>query len=134
MTQLEIVLGAIGPTKSSFNDICRALGPDRPERGDKRGWCDLFDTIRKAENDGFVEISYGLIGSIDGAVLTEAGMIELKRLEDGGVHIHTEYNPHAGWCATDDNYDGAPDSNSPIGYGDTERSAIVDLKERLGVS
>lgn len=32
------------------------------------------------------------------------------------------------WTAVDDcTYDGAPDSNCPIGYGPTEQDAIVDL-------
>lgn len=36
-----------------------------------------------------------------------------------------------GWIATDENYDGAPDSNSPIGIGFTEQAALDDLLEQL---
>ena len=80
---LRNTLGAIGSTEeSTFSEICRGLGEDRPEKGDKRGWCDLFDTIRKAENDGLVEISYGRAGEIEGAILTEAGVAELRRLRE----------------------------------------------------
>lgn len=36
------------------------------------------------------------------------------------------------WSATDqDTYDGADDSNCPIGRGPTERAAINDLVEQL---
>ena len=35
------------------------------------------------------------------------------------------------WCAYDDDtYDGAEDSNCPIGYGATEQAAIDDLMEQ----
>lgn len=37
------------------------------------------------------------------------------------------------WSAVDeDTYDGAEDSNCPIGYGETEVEAIADLLEQLG--
>ena len=36
------------------------------------------------------------------------------------------------WCAVDDDtYDGAPDSNCPVGYGATKEEAIEDLRNRL---
>jgi hypothetical protein len=36
------------------------------------------------------------------------------------------------WCATLDDYDGAPDAGpQPIGYGATEEAAIADLKMQL---
>ena len=34
-----------------------------------------------------------------------------------------------GWCATYPSYDGAPDSNCPMGYGPTPEDAAVDLIE-----
>lgn len=33
------------------------------------------------------------------------------------------------WCATFDDYDGAEDSNHPVGFGRTEAEAIADLIE-----
>ena len=34
-----------------------------------------------------------------------------------------------GWCATYPSYDGAPDSNCPMGYGPSPQDAAVDLIE-----
>lgn len=48
--------------------------------------------------------------------------------------IETHYDPkpipsrNFDWTATFDNYDGAPDSHCPVGYGRTEAEAIEDLK------
>ena len=36
-----------------------------------------------------------------------------------------------GWLAVTDNYDGAPDSDHPIGRGDSEESAKEDLLDKL---
>lgn len=36
------------------------------------------------------------------------------------------------WAATDINYDGADDSNCPVGRGPTEQAAITDLIDQLG--
>lgn len=53
------------------------------------------------------------------------------------MKIVTEYWPKPipirqfDWSATTDNYDGAPDSHCPIGYGPTEAAAIADLNEQL---
>jgi len=33
----------------------------------------------------------------------------------------------ADWTAIFDDYDGAPDAHSPIGYGETKEEAIADL-------
>lgn len=35
------------------------------------------------------------------------------------------------WSAVADDYDGADDSNCPIGYGTTEQEAITDLIEQI---
>lgn len=43
--------------------------------------------------------------------------------------IHTDFN--FGWTAVTDDYDGAPDSRSPIGLGMTERGAIEALVEQI---
>lgn len=46
------------------------------------------------------------------------------------MNIQTSYNVM--WTATDqDTYDGAEDSNCPIGHGRTEREAINHLVEQL---
>lgn len=48
--------------------------------------------------------------------------------------IRTEYwlKPGLGadWLATFDDYDGAPDTHCPIGFGMTEEEAISDLLEK----
>lgn len=52
--------------------------------------------------------------------------------------IVTEYWPKPiplrqfDWVAVTDDYDGAPDSHCPVGYGRTEAEAVADLKEQLG--
>lgn len=51
--------------------------------------------------------------------------------------IITSYDPPpipsrgSDWTAVLDNYDGAPDSNHPIGFGSTEAAAIANLIEWL---
>lgn len=37
--------------------------------------------------------------------------------------------PQYKWCATYETYDGAADSDCPIGFGATEAEAIADLTE-----
>lgn len=50
--------------------------------------------------------------------------------------IHTKYDPPpvpfrgSDWTAIFDDYDGAPDSNYPIGFGATEAEAILDLLDK----
>lgn len=43
--------------------------------------------------------------------------------------IHTDFN--FGWTAVTSDYDGAPDSRSPIGLGLTEQAAIESLVEQI---
>lgn len=48
------------------------------------------------------------------------------------MNIVTSQNPLLEWNAYDqDSYDGAEDSNSPVGSGKTEREAINDLVEKM---
>lgn len=53
-----------------------------------------------------------------------------------GREIHCEYwrkpIPTDGfdWVCTYDDYDGAPDSHHPMGFGRTKEDAIADLLER----
>ena len=51
--------------------------------------------------------------------------------------IYTNQNYYRDWVATDDNYCGAPDSNSIVGRGNTEIEAIEDYieeyKERMNI-
>ena len=43
--------------------------------------------------------------------------------------------PYGGFCAVySDTYDGAPDSDCPIGFGDTEQASLEDLELKLGDS
>lgn len=73
-----IVLKAIPSTESgSFRDLCNALGDDRPEKGDKSGWRDLFHSLRQAERQGDVEISW-LDGNVDAVQLTEQGAAKVR--------------------------------------------------------
>jgi hypothetical protein len=44
------------------------------------------------------------------------------------MNITTHQNPDGSWMATDDTYDGAPDSVSIVGRGETERAAINDYE------
>jgi hypothetical protein len=69
----EIILRAISFTEScSFGEMCRGLGDEKPERGDRAGWRQLFLQLEKLEADGLVEISR-LGKDIDTLQLTEAG-------------------------------------------------------------
>jgi hypothetical protein len=43
-------------------------------------------------------------------------------------HSYDYMNSH---IITDDNYDGAPDSNCPMGRGNTEVEAIIDYWEQV---
>ena len=45
--------------------------------------------------------------------------------------ITTEETYLGDWHATDAAYDGAPDSNSPVGEGQTKQEAIDDLVEKI---
>ena len=53
------------------------------------------------------------------------------------MSIETAYSELAqkytgeGWIAVTDNYDGAPDSDHPIGRGNSEESATEDLLDKL---
>lgn len=53
------------------------------------------------------------------------------------MRVHTEYSGWMTlWVALDlDRYDGAPDAVPQIiGYGDTEKEAVQDLKEKLAAT
>lgn len=43
--------------------------------------------------------------------------------------IHTDHPLY--WTAVTGDYDGAPDSRSPVGLGNTEQAALDDLLEKL---
>jgi hypothetical protein len=61
-----------------------------------------------------------------------AVMIESDRLK---IQRHFNYPPipirNMDWSAVEDNYDGAEDSNCPVGHGATEVEAIKDLLEQI---
>lgn len=76
---LETLLNAIGSQEeSTFGEICNALGDDRPERGDKDGWREFFDLIRKAKNAGLIETFENKEGKFEAAILTEAGAAKVR--------------------------------------------------------
>jgi hypothetical protein len=62
----------------------------------------------------------------------------INNMEYNGQQIITsfDYPPipirTCDWSAVTDNYDGAEDSNDPIGRGTTEKEAIEDLIKQLG--
>lgn len=75
---LDRLLQAIPSTEpASFNELCRALGDDCPERGDREGWRDLFSLLEIAQESGYVDIDYvgGKVGSVQ---LTEAGAARVR--------------------------------------------------------
>jgi len=77
--KLKILLQAIGSTEpSTFNEICRGLGDNCPERGDSQSWGQLFRMIEEAEVAQLITVSRTR-GSLDSAILTEAGVAALKQ-------------------------------------------------------
>lgn len=73
-----IILNAISYTEvSSFGEFCRALGTEKPERGDRDGWRQLFLQIEKLEADGLIAVDR-LGRSIDTLQLTEAGAARVR--------------------------------------------------------
>lgn len=70
----------------SFRELMNMLGDSKPEKGDKKGWADVFTTLRTMEKDGLVEISWSPEGNgrggsaIDSLILTEAGAARAKTL------------------------------------------------------
>lgn len=76
--KLDTLLKAIGSTEeSSFSEICRSLGDDCPERGDKEEWSEFFQLIDQAENNKLIDVSW-TEGRLDGAILTEAGVTRVR--------------------------------------------------------
>ena len=77
---IKTVLEATPSTEpSSFNEFCRALGSDCPERGERDDWAELFDCIKAAENLDLIEVER-VNGKIDTLILTEAGVARIKEL------------------------------------------------------
>lgn len=75
------LLEAIGSTEpSSFNEVCRALGDNCPEKGDKMEWAALFSGLDEAERDGLVDVGR-MNGKIETVILTESGVAALKQLQ-----------------------------------------------------
>lgn len=76
----KILLKAIPSTEeASFRDLCNALGDDKPEKGDRAEWGLFFDTLRKLERQGEVEVSWSPDGrSVDSVILTEAGAARVR--------------------------------------------------------
>lgn len=73
-----LILSAIGSTEeSSFFDFVSALGSEKPDKGDRDAWRQLFMQIEKLEVDGFVEVCR-TGRSIDSLILTEAGAARVR--------------------------------------------------------
>ena len=47
------------------------------------------------------------------------------------VELATTFRAREHWYAIDDNYDGAPDANSPQGSGSSKWEAVRDLIDQL---
>lgn len=70
------ILSAIGSTEeTSFNEFCQALADDCPDNKDE--WREMFQTLRRLENEGFIEVSK-LDRKIDGLILSEAGANRIR--------------------------------------------------------
>jgi hypothetical protein len=51
--------------------------------------------------------------------------------EEDEMKLTTHQTPDNQWMATDDGYDGSPDSTSIVGHGSTEQEAIADYAFRV---
>lgn len=64
-------LSLIGSTEeSSFNELCSALGDERPS--EKSEWRELFVKIERLEREGYLGVVRAN-GKIDGLLLSETG-------------------------------------------------------------
>ena len=57
----------------------------------------------------------------------------MSNLIIGGLKVNVEQT-WSYWAVTDENYCGAPDSNCPVGMGDTREEAIEDYIEKVKYS
>jgi hypothetical protein len=78
MDTLTLLKAIRSAEPSDFSDLCNALGDDKPERGDRDGWSDLFNTLRSLEKDGLVQISWFHNKNVDSLMLTEAGAARVR--------------------------------------------------------
>lgn len=66
------MLAAIPSTEpASFNEFLRGYD-DRPERGDKGAWAEMFQDLETLEAQGLIEIER-VNGKIDTLILTDEG-------------------------------------------------------------
>jgi hypothetical protein len=73
------LLKAIGSQEeSTFGEICNALGDNRPGKGDRSGWKEFFDLVRRAESEGLIDTSKDGSGRLETAILTEAGAAKVR--------------------------------------------------------
>jgi hypothetical protein len=69
----DTILSAIGSQEpSSFSEFCRGLRSDMPERGDTKGWRELFQALESLESRKLIVIDR-VDRSIDSLILTDAG-------------------------------------------------------------
>lgn len=67
------ILVNIGATEStSFRELCNALGDDTPEKGDSKGWRELFQTIDALEQCALIEVERR-DSRFESAILTPLG-------------------------------------------------------------
>jgi len=84
-SRMKALLEAIPSTEpASFDEFCRALGPEKPDRDEKREWWELFVDIEALESEDLVEIERTKRGNgrlqIDTMILTEAGVAVLREM------------------------------------------------------
>lgn len=78
--KLKVLLNAIGSTEpTTFSELCDALGPDKPEKDDKRAWYILFELIRRAEEDGDIVVDRDG-RTLNSVMLTADGVARLANL------------------------------------------------------
>lgn len=64
---------------ATFNELCQALGDDRPR--ERTEWRLLFLRLERFEAEGYLEVSR-VAGKIDGVQLTESGAALIRDRND----------------------------------------------------
>lgn len=72
------ILKAIPSTEpATWYEFVNALGSDAPNRGDKKGWWDVFQVLDGLERDGLIEVERD-DGQIESVILTESGAHQVR--------------------------------------------------------
>lgn len=75
------ILTSVGSTEpTSFLEMLRAMGDEAPEKGDKAGYRELFQTIDALEQSGLMTVSR-LNGRFEAAQLTDLGAERAREIQ-----------------------------------------------------